>query len=81
MAETKEQLHKEHAEWTVKYMQAHERVSDMLERCWEKRVGEELPVWILTKESLADLDSAIKDEAIALDKLREVMHKLGGISN
>lgn len=73
----KEQLHKEHAEWTVKYVEAHERVSAVLAHCWETRVGEKLPVWILTKESLAELDSAIKDEGTALDKLREIAHKLG----
>jgi len=73
----KEQLHKEHAELTVKYMHAHERVSAVLKRCFEIREGEELPVWTLTRESLAEFDRAIKDEGIALDKLREIAHKLG----
>ena len=78
--DTKEQLHAEHAERTAKYMRAHERVSAVLTRCWEVREGEELPVWILTKESLAELDSTIKDEGIALDKLRETAHKLQELS-
>ena len=74
--DTKEQLRAEHAEWTVKYVQAHELVSDLMGRCWEVRAGEELPVWVLTRESLATLDSAIENEGIALDKLRETAHKL-----
>ena len=77
---TKEQLCAEHAEWTAKYMRAHDRVSALLARCWEVRVGEELPVWVLTGESLTALDSAIKDEGITLDKLRETAHKLQELS-
>ena len=46
----------------------------------EVRVGEELPVWVLTGESLTALDSAIKDEVITLDKLRETAHKLQELS-
>ena len=78
--DTKERLHSEHAEWTIKYVQAHEQVSALIKRCWEVREGENLPVWILTGESLTELDRAIENEAIALDKVREISHKLQEIS-
>jgi len=33
----KEQLRAENAEWTVKYVRAHEEVSALLKRFWEVR--------------------------------------------
>ena len=78
--DTKEQLYAEHAKWTVKYVQAHDLVSDMLKRCFEEREGEKLPVWTMTKESFAALNSAIENEGIALDKLRDTARKLQGLS-
>ena len=61
-------------------MQAHEGVSSVITRCWEVRSGEELPAWVLTGESLTEFDSTIKNEGIALDKLREIAHKLQELS-
>jgi len=77
--ETREQLLKEHTEWTVKYVKAHERVVSLLPPCKEIREGEEPPVWIPTMESLAEFESAKKDEETALAKLREIMEKLSQI--
>ena len=74
--DTKEQLLKEFTEQTKKYMQKQERVSVLLKCCGAIREGGELPVWILTNESLEELVLAIKDEETALDKLRGIIDKL-----
>lgn len=67
--ETKEQLFKEHAEWAVKYEKAHERIVSLL----PSMSG-------LSKESLARLKSAKKDELTALAKLWEINYKLYKLS-
>lgn len=74
--ETMEQLRTKHAEWTINYVNAHEQVSSLLSRCWELRKGEQLPVWVLSEESQTAFDNAMNNEAIALDKLREISAKL-----
>lgn len=67
--ETKEQLFKEFAEWDVKFKEAHKRVVALL-----------LPMSILSKESLAQLESAKNDELTALAKLWEINYKLCNLS-
>ena len=77
--ETREQLTKQHAEWTVKYVIAHERFMSLLPGC-NVEEGKELPVWTLTKESLAEIESAMKEEEQAMHKLHEIMEKCSKLS-
>lgn len=67
--ETKEQLFKEHDEWAVKFEKAHERILALLP---SKSA--------LSRESLAQLESAKKDELTALARLWEINYKLCNLS-
>ncbi|MBI2851805.1 MAG: hypothetical protein HYX84_01700 [Chloroflexi bacterium] len=70
--EIKEELKKEYAEWTKKYMKAHDQIGSLL----PIQTGEEIPRLVLTKELLGKFDKASKDEATALAKLRDIQEKL-----
>ena len=78
--QTEEQLLKDRFEWTLKYLSAHERISAILGGRREIRKGEEVPVWVLNRESHAEFESAIDDAGTVIDKLREIRHKLLEIS-
>ena len=74
--ETREQLLKEHAEWTVKYVKADEHLKSLLPPIADLSKGEKLQPFIPTEESLAEFSSAERDINTALTKLREIMEKL-----
>jgi len=70
------QLLEERFEWTLKYLNAHARISAILGGRREIREGNEVPVWVLNRESHAEFESAIEDAGTAIDKLREIRCKL-----
>ncbi len=72
----REQLLKEHSEWTVKYVKAHEQVVALLPPVADVSRGERLIPWIPTVESLAEFDRAKNNEEVALAKLHEIMDRL-----
>lgn len=74
--ETREQLLKEHAEWTVKYVEADKRLKALLPPVADLSKGEKLQPFIPTKESLAEFSRAEEDVKTALAKLREILDKL-----
>ena len=76
--ESKEQLCKEQTACTLEYIQAHEKVSAVLQRGYEIREGE--TTFKLTKELLPDFSSAIEDEGRAIAKLQEISYKLRELS-
>ncbi|MFC2067400.1 hypothetical protein ACFLTP_00035 [Chloroflexota bacterium] len=77
--ETKEQLTKQHAEWTVRYMMARKRFMSLLSGCNIGK-GKETPIWTLTKKSLTEIESVMKDEEQAMHKLHEIMKKCSKLS-
>lgn len=74
--ETREELLKEHTEWTVKYVNADKHLKDLLPPVANLSAGEKLQPFIVTEESLAEFESAEKDVETALNKLREIREKL-----
>ena len=78
--QTEGQLLEERFEWTLKYLNAHERISAILGGRREIREGNEVPVWVLNRESHAEFESAIEDAGTAIDKLRAIRRKLLEIS-
>ena len=78
--QTEGQLLEERFEWTLKYLNAHERISAILGSKREIREGEQVPAWVPNRETHAEFESAIDDAGTAIDKLREIRHKLLEIS-
>jgi len=74
--ETKEELLKEHAKWTVKYVKADEHLKSLLPPVADLSKGEKLQPFIPTEESLAEFSRAEEDVKTALNKLREILEKL-----
>ena len=74
--ETKEELMKEYAKWTAKYIKADEYLKSLLPPVVDLSKGEKLQPFILTEESLAEFERAEKDVETALNKLREILEKL-----
>ena len=74
--ETKEELMKEYAKWTAKYIKADEYLKSLLPPVVDLYKGEKLQPFILTEESLAEFERAEKDVETALNKLREILEKL-----
>jgi len=73
---TREQLLKEHTEWTVKYVKADEHLKSLLPQVANVSEGEKLKPFIITQEWLAECARAEKDVSIALTKLQEIREKL-----
>ena len=78
--ETREQLLKKHAEWTVKYVEADERLKALLPSVANLSKGEKMQGFILTKESLAEFSKAEEDVKTALNKLQKIQEKLAQLS-
>jgi len=76
----REDLLKEHTKWTIKYVKAHERVVALLPPMEKLQPGKEPPMWIPTPESVAEFESAKKEEETALAKLWEIVDELGKLS-
>lgn len=72
----KEQLLKEHAEWTLKYVEAGRRYTALLPPVRDASKGVEPLPWTPTKESLAEIDSAEKEVNAALAKLHELREQI-----
>ncbi len=76
--ETKEQLCKELFVCTHDYIQAHNKVSTILQRGYETQ-GKDTN-FKLTKELLPDFSIALEDERRAIVKLQEISSKLSELS-
>lgn len=74
--ETREQLLKELAEWTVKYVEADKGLKTLLPTWANLSKGEELQQFIPTKESLAEYSKAVDEVKATLTKQREILDKL-----
>ena len=73
---TKQQLKEEHGKWTVKYMEAHKRIGDLLP-------VPSLETSVQMQELLEvfpELEKAEKEMSIALDKMREILEALSKIN-
>lgn len=75
----KEKLTKEYTEWTVKYIEADNRLKSLLPNVAELSRGEKLQPFIVTKESVAEFASAKKEVDTALSKLREIWDTLSDL--
>jgi len=75
----KEKLTKEYTEWTVKYIEADNRLKSLLPNLTELSKGEKLQPFTLTKESVAEFASAKKEVDTALAKLREILDTLSDL--
>ena len=72
----KEELFKEHAEWTRRYVEADDRFKALLPKVANLSIGEKLEPWIPTPEILAKIDNAEKEVNEAQEKLREIRHEI-----
>jgi len=71
---TKQQLKKEHGKWTVKYVEAHRRIGDLLPSLETPiQMGELL-------NTFPELAKAQKEMSIAWDKMLEIQEALSKIN-
>ena len=74
--ESKKQLLKESAKWTVKEVETHKRLAELLPHISNLSQGEPLIPWMPTQEKLDEITKFEKEEDNARDKRREIMRKL-----
>lgn len=72
----REELYREHSKWTVKYVEADNRLKAMLPKVADVSRGEQLEPWVVTEESLAEFDKVEREVEEALKKLREILDEL-----
>jgi hypothetical protein len=71
---TKQQLKKEHSKWTVKYMEAHRRIGDLLPSLGTPvQMSELLNTW-------PELVKAQKEMSIAWDKMLKIQEALSKVT-
>jgi len=75
----REELFKEYAEWTTKWVEAEERYKALLPQAKDASKGEKLEYWVPTKESLAELEKIEIEIKEAQDRLREVREEIANL--
>jgi hypothetical protein len=74
--ETKEELLREYAKWTVEYVKAKENLDNLLPPVANLSKREQLKPFVITQQSLIEFSQAEKRLNNALRKRREILKKL-----